>query len=227
MKLLIILSFLLLYACNSVKKEDIAGLWQLEELKIDAMERKFKPTFVEMRLNNSFSISRTAGDLSGLYEVKSERLITRSEDKLWFNTSWKLKRSADKLYLKGKDLLLRNTELIFKRIEAVPDFNELEDRLLGEWELYKIRKGTKVERLKNTSFTLKKDGLYEMRNVHEVIEKGSIFINTRHKKLFFEDTETEWSFRFYGSELRLEHDKKNIKYCLRKHQAEKGLATGD
>ncbi|MFY0652134.1 MAG: hypothetical protein JXQ96_08885 [Cyclobacteriaceae bacterium] len=205
---------ILLIGCNSIDKEEVVGLWELHEVKVDAMQRTFDPTFLEIRSNNSFAVSRVTGDMSGLFDVKDAHLNFQSRDNHWFGRGWKVHRFSKYLIL--KDTAGNWTSLKFKRIEKVPNFQEFENRLIGNWELYKLRREGKPERVADTWFDIGSDGSYKISTKESVLESGHLAINTRHKKVIFEHDSTLWDAWFFGKELRLANNQLGIQYSLRK-----------
>lgn len=209
---------LLLTGCDSYTEKDIEGLWQLEVVEIDAMKRPVGPTFLEIKANQSFAVSRVTGDLAGVYRLRSDNLSLYSHDRQWFNTTWSLYCYRDILDLNGRDQHNRYAKLRFRKITKIPDFQEFEDKLVGNWQLYKIKKDGEIERQSATWFRIDARGNYSIADGENIIENGLAIINPRHRKLFFENDGTEWSAWFYGEELRLTDDKREVEYSLRKRQ---------
>ncbi|MEQ9097549.1 MAG: hypothetical protein RIF36_00850 [Imperialibacter sp.] len=209
----------LLAGCQqSYEIQDIEGLWQLETYEQDALAKSFSPVFLEINDNRSFAVSRVKGDLTGVYKLQSDKLEMYSTDVEWFNSTWSVFRYQDLLKLKGKDDRDRNVTLSFTRISEVPGFEEFEHTIVGEWELYKIRNHNKVERLKNTLFSIDNQGNYTILAAGDVQESGLAVINTRHRKIIFEHDKTEWKAWLYGSELRLTNEKTGVEYSLKRRE---------
>ena len=218
LKYLIVFFCGLLAACSSYTRQDIEGLWQLEEVEIDAMRKAVSPTFIEINPNRSFAVSRETGDLAGVYRLSSKQLSFYSQDQSWFNTTWRLYKYKDFLDLKGRDEKNRYARLRFRKIDKIPDFQEFENKILGKWQLYKIKKASEIQNLTDTWFIIDSDGNYLIEDTSGPREEGRAFINTRHKKIVFEKDSVQWAAWFYGKELRLNNDKLGVEYSLRKKQ---------
>lgn len=208
----------LLTGCSSYTRQDIEGLWQLEVVEIDAMKKVAGPIFMEINPNRSFAISRETGDLAGVYRLSSRQLSFYSQDQKWFNTTWSLYLYKDLLHLKGRDEKNRYARLRFRKIDKIPDFKEFENKILGKWQLYKIRKAGEVENITNTWFIIDGEGNYLIEDASGHREEGRAFINARHKKIVFEKDSVQWAAWFYGKELRLNNEKLGIEYSLRKKE---------
>ncbi len=76
-------------SCQQVTTKELAGLWELEHLEVDAVPRSANPTFLEINANSSFAVSRVSGDQVGMYHFDSPLIGFRSEDRSWFNTNGK------------------------------------------------------------------------------------------------------------------------------------------
>ncbi len=201
---------------KSYNIQDIEGLWQLKNFEQDAIGKSFGPTFLEIKDNRSFAVSRVKGDLTGVYQLHANKLAMFSTDVELFNSTWSVFRYGDLLKLTGKDDRDRNVTLSFTRINEVPAFDEFEETIVGEWELYKIRNNGKVEQLTNTRFTIDGSGHYSIMAAGTVQESGLAAINTRHRKIIFENDQTEWRAWLYGRELRLTNEKTGVEYSLRR-----------
>jgi hypothetical protein len=214
--LLLPLLFSLLSGCDSYQNEDLEGLWVLEYLSVDGYVKPVPPVFIDFSSDNSIAISRTSGDMLGFFRVDSETITFKSDDPTWFNSKWQVAILQGELWLRGKDIPYRTTELRFKRIEKIPSFEEIETKILGDWEIYKVREKGEPQTLQNTSFSIDKRGYYVIKNNENVMESGKANINARHRKLVFLDDETSWDIWFYGDEMRLESQSRQIQYSLRK-----------
>lgn len=209
----------LLAGCKSYTEEDIVGLWQLEEVEIDAMRQPVSRTFFEVKPNRIFAVSRVGGDLAGVYRLEQDRLRLFSTDLSWFNNSWSMYRFKEHLDLKGRDEHSRYARLRFRKIDRVPTFEEFADRVTGKWQLYKVRSSNDVvERLTDTWFQIDDEGNYSITSAGLLQDQGTAVIDTRHKKIVFADNQKEWSAWFYGNELRLSNAKSGIEYSLRKRE---------
>ncbi|XOV92858.1 MAG: hypothetical protein ACFHWX_21990 [Bacteroidota bacterium] len=221
MRLSLLFIWLLLIGC-SYSGEDIVGLWQLEKVEKDGFikvgESQIKGsglTILEIRSNNSFAVSKTSGDLVGVYKLIGNRLELHSYDDSWFNTNWEMSSANQILELHGLEVGYGNVFLRFKKIDKIPDFSEFEDKVTGNWQLYKIRKEHRVQKLDNTYFMIGDDGSYILSENSQVLEQGKLLINPRHHKVTFEHDNETWDAWFYGEELRLTNEKIGIEYSLR------------
>lgn len=209
---------LFLISCTSIDKKNIQGLWQLEEVEVDGIDRTVGPVFIDLKPNGSFAASQLSGDLVGTYSFHSPLLELHSTDRSRFNTTWILKYFKEYFVITGREEGFRNIKLQFRKIDKIPSFEEFEDRIVGNWELYKIRRKGEVERLYDTWFSIHKDGAYSLTNKEGNGEKGHAIINARHHKIIFEPDDTAWNAWFYGQELRLTNEKMRIQYSLRKSE---------
>jgi len=85
--------------------------------------------------------------------------------------------------------------------------------------LYKIRSGEGIEKLSNTWFDIDSSGKYVISDTEGVLIHGKVVINTRHRKLIFEQDSTIWDAWFYGKELRIDNPETDIQYSLRKEMS--------
>jgi hypothetical protein len=180
------------------------------------MEIDHQTTFIKIDKNGSFGLSRTSGGLSGTYTYSSKKITLTSEDKDWYNSSWSYIFSKDQVFLQGKDRLGRNLKLEFNKIDQIPDFQEFENKVIGQWKLYKIRNRGHIEKPLNTLFEINENSKYVITKGDTILEKGNATINTRHKKIIFESGDMIWDAWFYGEELRINNTKLKIEYSLRK-----------
>ena len=82
--------------------------------------------------------------------------------------------------------------------------------------LYKIeRKG--VERVVDNMRFLITEEEYAISQSDSLIEEGKVLVDTRHRKISFENEETIWNACFVWDELRLENKEMEITYRLRKN----------
>ena len=219
LKFLIFVLAGLFIGCSSYTEDDIVGLWQLEDVEIDAMKRPVDLTFLEVKPNRIFAVSRVDGDLAGVYRLEEDRLRLFSADRRWFNNSWSMYRFKEHLDLKGRDEHDRYARLRFRKISRVPDFEEFANRVIGKWQLYKVRNSSDViERLPDTWFQIDDEGNYSIVNAGVLEDSGTATIDTRHRKIIFANSQKEWSAWFYGNELRLSNAKSGIEYSLRKKE---------
>jgi len=212
-------------SCSPSHEEPLEGLWELESVMIDAMEKPMVPTFIEIKDNSSFALSRTSGDIVGVYKLNDKNVRFVSHDKQlyphrstsWFNTEWSVYYHNGHMELRGVAADHKYTKLHWKRIDQIPDFQEFEDNIVGKWELYKIRKNNEVIAQSNLSFYIDANGNYALEDPSgKFHEKGRAVIDTRHKKITFESDQTLWNVWLYGRELRLDNEKLGIQYSLRR-----------
>lgn len=208
--------FITVSSCNQQQDNKLIGLWQLESVWRDKMEIDHQTTFIKIDKNGSFALSRTSGGLSGTYTFSSKKIKLASEDKDWYNTSWAYIFSKDQIFLQGKDRIGRNLKLEFNKIDKIPDFQEFENKVIGQWKLYKIRNRGHIEKPLNTLFEINENSKYVITKGDSILEKGNAIINTRHKKIIFESGDMIWDAWFYGEELRINNTKLKIEYSLRK-----------
>lgn len=217
MRNLFIAFILVQISCQGLKKEEIAGLWQLEEVKVDGMTRPLEATYLSIKKNNSFAVSRTSGDMSGVYQLGATRIHFQGKDKKWFNTSWTLKKIDNHLAMQGVEYGFRVTELRFKKVKRIPDFDEFETRVIGKWEMYLMMNEGIPEKVPQTWMTIDKEGSYTISDANGMLDQGRSIINTRHRKVIFEKDNTHWEVWFFGKELRLQNRESGIQYHLRKN----------
>ncbi len=203
-------------SCQTLEKSELKGIWSLREVNIDGLDRTFEPTFIEMQPDDRFALSTTSGDFVGIYGLNDSKLVLKSNDERWFNTNWKIKKVENSLRLSGLDTPHKTTHLRFVKIKSIPDFQSFENDLVGRWELYKIRTKGNVERLNDTWFTLNSKKTYTITKSDSLVEEGHVTVDTRHKKIIFENDETSWRIWYFGTELRLENEKMDVQYSLRK-----------
>lgn len=207
---------IVLLSCDNTTTEDVAGLWQLEAIDIDGYVKEVKPVFIDLKEDNRFAVSQITGDLVGIYSLEDQLLQLKSNDRKWFNTSWKLEYFQDHFILHGKKTPYKTTHLRFKKIDKIPRFDGFANEITGKWQLYKIRRKNEIESVSGTWFNISEDGSYHISGNEGVLEYGRAIINTRHHKIIFEHDETIWDAWFYGRELRLENQQVGIQYSLRK-----------
>lgn len=209
------IAILFLLGCDSVEEAYIEGLWELEEVVIDGMKRSIQPTIVELSSNNSFAVSRPSGDLVGIYNLEDNTLKMRSYEKGWFNEDWTLNLYDNNILFSGSDLWYSPTKLRFRKIGEFPDLRNIENQILGKWQLYKIKSESGLELVSNTSLTIE-DGHYLMATTEGIQEAGAISIDTQHRKIVFENEKETWRLWFFGKELRLNNDRLSLQYRLRR-----------
>lgn len=195
---------------------ELEGIWSLQEVNVDGLDKIFNPTFIEIQTVNRFAVSRTSGDFVGLYKLDSKRLALHSDDLDWFNTNWEVRRLPNGIGFHGLEYGYRTTELQFRKVKEIPDFQTFENSIVGRWEIYKIRNGSEIQNLADTWFTLDNQKNYSITSGETMLEKGKAVVDARHRKILFENDETSWRAWFYGKELRLDNKKMDIQYRLKK-----------
>lgn len=191
------------------------GLWELQKVDVDMIPRRFKPTYLKIKTDGSFYVSKENGDLIGIYRLNNKLLTLSSEDDNWFNKSWKVFASEEELVLNDVRNNYRGEQLRFRKIDKFPDFGEFQQALNGRWELYKTKENGITSVVSNTWFIIDEDD-YTIEEGETVLEKGKVRIDTRHKKMIFENAENSWNARFVWDELRLENEKMGLTHRLRR-----------
>jgi len=208
-----ILLLLLILGCS--QQVEVEGLWELHKVDVDMIPRGFKPTYLEIKKDGSFSVSKEDGDVIGLYKVKDNFLSLSSSDKDWFNRRWKVFSTSNELVLNDVKNDFRGAQLRFRRITKFPDFEEFQQALNGNWKLYKISENGVERNVYDTQFNISNEG-YSIIVSDSVQEKGEVHIDARHQKINFQNEKMMWDVRFVWDDLRLENRKLNITYRLRK-----------
>ena len=222
-------SLFLLSGCNvDENKQNLTGLWKLDEFMLDTTPTEHGDQYIRFDSTGVFNVAKTSGDIIGLFELKGDQLVLTSEEPGWYSSTWKISQSKDLLLLKAKirytedeyayDRLnsYRNTTLKFSRSGFVPDYQELHAELIGKWELLRIQTEEETNRMQSAILEINSDDEYFMEFENEIVEKGSVTINTRYRRLYFNDESSFWSISFLGNQLRLINKSKNIRYDLRK-----------
>lgn len=210
------LSFVLFLLCScSPSRSDLYGLYELQVINVDGIDRSHSPEFIEFKQDGSFALSLVKGDYLGFYELTWSKLKLSSESGGRFNANWNLTILPNQILLKGLDDGYRVTEMYFSIIDKVPDFDDFEERVLGTWQIYKTRDNGDVKHAATTfmhidakSYRIEVDG--------QLVENGASVINTRHHKVVFESDDVMWEAWFYGKELRLTNPKNGFQYDLRR-----------
>ncbi len=217
-KIFLLLALISLGGCdNSFERSDIMGLWELKQVTVDALDRPVKPTLLQIKPNSTFSVSMVSGDFSGIYQLRGRRLNFDASDHKWFRTSWTIDYYPDYILLQGTEWGYRGTILRLEKITEVPDYRSFEEKVLGDWQLYKIRTKGEVEAFEETTFTIDESGRYAITQEGATLDEGQAIINTRHHKIVFVRDSIQWDAWFYGRELRLENKQMDIQYSLRKY----------
>jgi len=216
LKYIVLSSALIQLGCNRHIENEVIGLWELDEAKRDGDGIDFQSTFIKFNANGSFAVSRRSKDLAGTYTFSSKEIKLLSNDEDWYNNTWTYSVLKEFIFLQGKDNIGRNLKLRLKKIDQIPDFQEFENKVIGQWKLYKIRNGGSIEKPLNTLFEINKRGKYVITKGDTILEKGNAIINTRHKKIIFESGDMIWDAWFYGDELRINNTKLKIEFSLRK-----------
>ncbi|WP_422362038.1 hypothetical protein [Reichenbachiella sp.] len=217
MKYIHLVLALVVLSCQSLQKEDLVGLWELERALMDKNPVSDESTYLQIHPNGSYAVSRTSGDLSGVYVLGETKIHFQGADpKSWFNSDWKAKRVEDHLLLAGRDEINRRIELKFVQVDEIPSFGEFEERVIGKWEMFLMMKDGIPEKMPKTFMTIDEKGNYTISDTTGVMDYGKTAINTRHHKVIFERDETLWDVWFWGRELRLQNKEMGIQYHLRK-----------
>lgn len=182
---------------------------------MDMYDRGFKPTYLKFEEDGRFSASKEDGDLVGLYKVDKSVLSFSNTDQKWFDKSWEVFATDEELVLNDLKHSFRGEQLRFRKIDKFPSFDEFLDKLNGKWELYRIVEKGEERRVTNTHFLIE-DSQYAISEDEEIIEKGTISVDTRHHKITFENMDITWDIRFVWDDLRLENRERNVVYRLRK-----------
>ena len=222
--------FVILLGCSkTTTQENLIGLWSLEEVKIDKYQEQPKSLFLQLSKDGTFAVAKASGDINGLYRASNSKLTLTAAQEEVYNQRWDVFCHEDFLMLKGqssysdfashkryRDYGPLSTELKFKRIEKVPNYQEIAEQVAGSWDLYKIRTEDDIQKLSGTTFEIDNQGNYAMSGEDGLNERGVATINARYRKLYFEDEELAWNIRFIGKELRLSQPELNLEYSLRK-----------
>lgn len=215
MRFLITLIVIFFSSCT-YKQSDITGLWQLVRVEKDGFVKHGTTTYIEIRPNNSFAVSKTSGDIVGVYKIIGNRLELHSRDNTWFNTNWELSSANEILEWHGLEIGYGNVFLKFEKVDEISDFSDFRNAVIGRWQLYKTRTKKEVRHVYSTWLTIEDDDNYKMISEAGIIEEGKAVINPRHQKIIFENDSISWNAWFYGDELRLDNQKLGIQYSLRK-----------
>lgn len=211
--------FLLVFsmACQSIQQEDLVGLWELESALRDKMVVSDEATYLQIDPNGSYAVSRTTGDMSGVYQLGKTKIHFQGADaKGWFNSDWKAQRVQDHLLLAGRDHINRRIELKFVLVDKIPPFSEFEKQVVGRWQMFLMMKNGIPEKMPETYMTIDDSGNYIISDTTGVQDQGQSVINTRHHKVIFERDDTHWDVWFWGKELRLQNKEMDIQYHLRR-----------
>lgn len=211
------MTILTVTGCQSLKKDEVVGLWELEQALMDKMTVSRDATYLQISENGSYAVSRTSGDMSGIYQLGETKIHFQGADtKGWFNSPWKAKRVNNHLLLAGRDKINRRIELKFVAVDQIPTFDEFEQRIVGNWEMFLMMKNGTPEKMPETFLTIDAAGNYVISDSSGVMDQGKSAINTRHHKVIFEKDNTHWDVWFWGKELRLQNKEMDIQYHLRR-----------
>ncbi len=209
------------FGCNTSNHDDLVGLWQLDNVHFMHLERKFEQAILSINENGTFAVSETEKDFVGVYKLNEDTLKFFSWEASWFNEEWKVKVNNGKMYLTGAGGSHTKTSLVFKSLEDIPNLNAVEEKLIGSWDLYKIRgNGRSDKNLSNTLLHISDDGQYIIHDELGLLEQGKMYINSRHKNIVFESNEIIWDVLIVDNELRLTDEKTGLQYCLRELKAD-------
>lgn len=203
---------------NPFEREDLYGLWELKEVNVDALDRTFQPTLLMIKPNWTYSVSMVSGDFSGIYQLSRNQVRFDAAAHPWFTTSWHIEYFPDHIKLRGTEYGYRGTMLRLEKLEKVPDYHSFEEKVLGAWELYKVRTKDSTSLLSNTTFSIGEEGAYSIVQGDVVLDRGPAIVNTRHHKIVFVRDSLQWDVWFYGREMRLENEKIGTQYSLRKFE---------
>lgn len=215
MRFIILLTIIFFSTC-SYEQPDITGLWKLVKVEKDGFIKEAGTTYVEIRPNSSFAVSRTSGDIVGVYKLNANKLELHSRDNTWFNTYWEVNHDHDILKWRGLEFGFGNVFLEFHKVDEIPQFSDFRNAVTGKWQLYKTRTKKGVRHVSETWFIIGEDDKYQIVAKDEILEEGRAIINPRHQKIIFENDQISWNAWFYGKELRLENQKLRLQYSLRK-----------
>lgn len=208
---------LVLFMGCTQKPTEIGGLWQLKEVDIDGWTRDFKPTFIQFDPANSFAVSREKGDITGVYKQEATKLQLYSSDQKWFGEDWNTNIFQGNLIMTGRNLGYRTTKLTWAPIETFPSFDDFVNKLIGNWDLYKVVEKKQTSKVHGTSFTIPTDSTYQIIENGAVIENGEIILDARHQKITFISSKIKWDAWFLGEELRLENKEMELTYRFKKN----------
>lgn len=204
------------FSCSMTQEKEVIGLWQLDNVHFMHLERKFEQVILSIHENGTFAVSQAENDFVGLYKINGDTLEFISTDETWFNEPWSLGISNGKMFLEGIGKNLSETSLTFKQLDQIPDLNIIEEKLIGSWDLYKIRgNGRSDKNLSNTLLHISDDGQYIIYDELGLLEQGKMYINSRHRNIVFENNNIIWDVLLLNDELRLTDEQTGLQYCLR------------
>jgi len=204
-----------LLCLGCAEKQEVAGLWELYKMDVDMIPRGFRPTYIQFGEDGSFSVSKEDGDIAGIYRLENKLLTLSSNDKKWFDRSWKVFATEEELVLNDVRNSFRGAQMRFKKIDRFPSFDEFLEALSGKWKLYKIEEKGEEKRLSSTYLSITEER-YELSEEEQILEEGNISIDARHHKITFEQMQITWDVRFVWDDLRLENNEVGITYRLRR-----------
>ncbi|MEQ9216931.1 MAG: hypothetical protein RLO17_02745 [Cyclobacteriaceae bacterium] len=204
------------FGCSMTQEKEVIGLWQLDNVHFMHFERKFEQAILSIHENGTFAVSQAENDFVGLYKINGDTLEFISTDETWFNEPWSLGISNGEMFLEGIGKNLSETSLTFKQLDQIPDLNIVEEKLIGSWDLYKIRgNGRSDKNLSNTLLHISDDGQYIIHDEFGLLEQGKMYINSRHRNIVFENNNIIWDVLLLNDELRLTDEQTGLQYCLR------------
>lgn len=204
------------FSCSMTQEKEVIGLWQLDNVHFMHFERKFEQAILSIHENGTFAVSQAENDFVGLYKINGDTLEFISTDETWFNEPWSLGISNGEMFLEGIGKNLSETSLTFKQLDQIPDLNIIEEKLIGSWDLYKIRgNGRSDKNLSNTLLHISDDGQYIIYDELGLLEQGKMYINSRHRNIVFENNNIIWDVLLLNDELRLTDEQTGLQYCLR------------
>lgn len=209
------------FGCNTSSKDDLVGLWQLDNVHFMHFERKFEQAILAINENGTFAVSEAEKDFVGVYKVSQDTLKFFSREVSWFNEKWKVKVKDGKLFLTGTTDKHISTSLEFISLEKIPNLNDVEEKLIGSWDLYKVRGNGRSEKsLSNTLLHISENGQYMILDDLGLLEHGKMYINSRHNNIVFESSDVIWDVLLIDGELRLTNEQTGLQYCLRENKSD-------
>ena len=220
-RLSILFGLVLCFGCKTSVKEDLVGLWQLDNVQFMHYERKFEQAILSINENETFAVSGAEKDFVGVYKVSQDTLKFFSRETSWFNEKWKVKFDDGKMLLTGANDNYISTSLVFKSLERIPNLNTVEEKLIGSWDLYKVRgNGRSDKNLPNTLLHISEDGQYMIHDDLGLLEQGKMYINSRHNNIVFESNDVIWDVLLLDGELRLTDEQTGLQYFLRENKTD-------
>lgn len=230
MKSVVSIALLLIFnSCSSLNEENLHGLWILEEVSVDELEKSHSSEYIEFKRDHIFSLTTQKKDLFGFYKLSGNSLNFQSENNKWYNDTWNCSIiDEDVMILKGKgnyaklnayagDMTRLNTRLIFRKVQKIASGEDFVKRITGRWDLYQIRdRGENLPDKLELEFIIDDQGNYRIVENSQTLEQGLASINARHHKIIFEGEKEAWKVWFFGNEMRMDHPAMGRQYRLRR-----------